>query len=342
MLKKTLLTATLAMLIMVASPALAAVEFSTGFESDTASTAAHLDTSGDYDPAGFGIAEFGTTGGYVDNPYLIQVTSYGTPGPYAGSKYCRVNSWTSTWARLHDTSLAGKFGSQYMFTQFYLPSESPDPLEMQITTATTQWFSIRIGDPDDTADNLSIAYKTGLQANAWIDTGYDAIYDEWRQLGIHWRTAPSDANENDGELDLYYGGVKIVDSGNHATWTNSTMNITRQTGGGLYHYGSPGGYPFYVDDHVTGMLLEGEDLPIDRLMGDADRNGVVSADDFAAVQSNFGNIGAGILGDADYNGVVSADDFAAVQANFGNHAPEPATIGLLAMGLIAVFYRRSK
>ena len=64
------------------------------------------------------------------------------------------------------------------------------------------------------------------------------------------------------------------------------------------------------------------------------------------LMTEFEVYGAGqvqfLLGDANFDGVVSADDFAAVQANFGNHLPEPATIGLLAMGLIAVFCRRSK
>ena len=112
-----------------------------------------------------------------------------------------------------------------MFTQFYLPSESPNPLQMEVVTATTQVFQLRIGDRDDTSDNLSIQYKTGVHTNPWIDTGYDATYDAWKHLGIHWRTAPSAANENDGLLDLYYDGVKILDGGNHATWTNSTMAI---------------------------------------------------------------------------------------------------------------------
>lgn len=87
------------------------------------------------------------------------------------------------------------------------------------------------------------------------------------------------------------------------------------------------------------------------LLGDANQDGLVSADDFASVQANFGNTGAAdgsLLGDANHDGVVSADDYATVQANFGNtsgsgtsEVPEPATLGLLLIGgLLAVLCRR--
>jgi T5SS/PEP-CTERM-associated repeat protein len=79
------------------------------------------------------------------------------------------------------------------------------------------------------------------------------------------------------------------------------------------------------------------------LEGDANRDGVVSAGDYATVQSNFGNTGiAGILGDANGDGVVSAGDYASVQANFGqvapagNQVPEPTAVSLLIGGTIAI------
>ena len=77
------------------------------------------------------------------------------------------------------------------------------------------------------------------------------------------------------------------------------------------------------------------------LLGDADHDGLVSADDYASVQANFGNTGdPGILGDANWDGMVSADDFTSIQAYFGNHAPEPATLGLLVLGGLALLRRR--
>ena len=83
------------------------------------------------------------------------------------------------------------------------------------------------------------------------------------------------------------------------------------------------------------------------LAGDANRDGVVSAGDYASVQANFGSTGeAGIPGDANGDGVVSAGDYASVQANFGNTGPtqvtpEPATMSLLSLGALAFLRRRN-
>ena len=84
------------------------------------------------------------------------------------------------------------------------------------------------------------------------------------------------------------------------------------------------------------------------LLGDANGDGVVSADDYSSVQSNFGNTGVpGSPGDANGTATVSADDYASVQSHFGATTgmgsvpvPEPTTFGLLGMGLIAILRKR--
>ncbi len=84
------------------------------------------------------------------------------------------------------------------------------------------------------------------------------------------------------------------------------------------------------------------------LEGDANCDGVVSADDYGSVQVNFGEIGVdGIHGDANLDGVVSADDYGSVQLHFGSIAgmgsvpiPEPATLSLLAIGGLVMLRRK--
>ncbi len=112
-------------------------------------------------------------------------------------------------------------------------------------------------------------------------------------------------------------------------------------------------FDFTDSDNLNGtMLLDLNPLydnvvtVPDLLPGDANRDGVVSAADYASVQANFGSVGiAGLLGDANCDGVVSAADYASVQANFGNIAtgttvPEPATLFISAMGLTMILRKR--
>ncbi len=86
------------------------------------------------------------------------------------------------------------------------------------------------------------------------------------------------------------------------------------------------------------------------LLGDANGTDTVSADDYASVQSNFGDTGdPGLSGDANGDGVVSADDYASVQSNFGAargmggaSVPEPGTMALLAAGSLLLLKRKRK
>ncbi len=84
------------------------------------------------------------------------------------------------------------------------------------------------------------------------------------------------------------------------------------------------------------------------LLGDANRDDVVSADDYGSVQGNFGEIGVpGIHGDATGDGLVSADDYGSVQLHFGDTGgmggdmpvPEPATLMLLGTGGLMLIRR---
>ena len=81
------------------------------------------------------------------------------------------------------------------------------------------------------------------------------------------------------------------------------------------------------------------------LLGDANNDGVVSADDYAEVQLRFGNLGVpGLLGDANGDAMVSADDYGSIQLHFGDEQgatiPEPAGVMIFTGALLALVKRK--
>ncbi len=196
-----------------------------------------------------------------------------------------------------------------------------------------QWTSPIMGD--SSAVNADI---TNSVFGVWYNTtGYAAI-------SIKYGSGDEDYNA--------YGGVSsdYVLSGSNVTIGVNTINLGAATSP---FAGDPSTGDWSVIESLYTAASDGTTIgawqaPTQTLLeGDANRDGVVSAGDYASVQANFGSTGeAGIPGDANLDGVVSAGDYASVQANFGNVAPtavpvpEPATMALLSLGAAAMIRRR--
>jgi hypothetical protein len=102
--------------------------------------------------------------------------------------------------------------------------------------------------------------------------------------------------------------------------------------------GYAGGSPYV--GYGQGFLL----TPV-RIPGDINGDGVVDVADYDIWAANVGKTGAAwSQGDLSGDGLVDVADYDVWAANVGSTAsvPEPATVGLLALGISALFARRSR
>ena len=204
-----------------------------------------------------------------------------------------------------------------------------------------------------------------LMVTGWDfeDYDYDTYSHEYSRDENLWVIQQGLANKEvtvsfDYKGDIY---LRMQDGGGVASnsaiwarvtqWTHHEFTFTTDpatTHLSFYLYDNSGaGNSAYLDNLQVLVEMEGSTL----LVGDANRDGVVSAGDYASVQANFGNTGAPndpeLFGDASLNGQVSAGDYASVQANFGNVAgggsiPEPATIWILSIAGLSILRPRRK
>ena len=128
--------------------------------------------------------------------------------------------------------------------------------------------------------------------------------------------------------------------------TNATGGLS--TGDGLLtgSIGSGVGALSIADGQDLILTVSGLSTP-----GDADRDGDVDAADYIALKTNMGQPTGATTADGDFDddGDVDWDDLQILQGNYGAGSPgatgtipEPATLGLLAFGAMAILRRRRR
>jgi hypothetical protein len=112
------------------------------------------------------------------------------------------------------------------------------------------------------------------------------------------------------------------------------------TGG---YYEAPGYHTLYA---ISGVLT----APTTVLPGDLNGDGIVNSQDLGIVASNWLRTGTNVPGDGDGDGIVNGGDLRIIDTNwlksasgstgggasFAAAAPEPATIVMAALGLVAL------
>ena len=162
---------------------------------------------------------------------------------------------------------------------------------------------------DITAGNLALN-------NTWVlklvDLGDDPLISEQHDLFTY-----------SGTCTL---GSYAVDANDAPDWDISGLSIVDDLAGRVY---------------ITGTGLTA-------MIGDADDNGVVNAADYIILKTNIGQATGATTADGDFDGDGDVDwnDLQLLQAHYGETSgaggtiPEPATLGLLAIGAVAVLRRR--
>ena len=204
----------------------------------------------------------------------------------------------------------------------------------------------------------------GGQNGIWTHAVVDDSSDGWVDQGSLLPRTGTGPDDKPGDERIAY---KIYFEYTVGNTTYDLLQWEEEGGGGVRHdivqaasdVPNPGG-PMPVGKVMTsieGMFITGGQgvnnqvwydnivveivSAVSFLPGDANNDGVVSADDYGSVQLHFGDTGeVNIPGDANLDGVVSADDYGSVQLHFGETAgmgsvpvPEPATMGLPVVGL---------
>ena len=195
-------------------------------------------------------------------------------------------------------------------------------LDLALSGYTADGLVSKIYRNNGEASNTAPAAPEGLTVNvigntvtfSWAPASDNETPATGLSYNLRVGTSPGGGDIFAGMADLSTGLRRIAEIGNvqqQLSWSLSDLSL-----GTIYYWSVQG-----IDTTFAGSPWATEATFNTPLPGDANRDGMVSADDYASVQSNIGNTGGiGIPGDANLDGTVSADDHASVQANFGNVA----------------------
>ena len=226
------------------------------------------------------------------------------------------------------------------------------------TTPPNNWSSQGTG-PGQGTIGVSSDTPTGSGQSLMVTGWDDPDYDYWTYSNAY--STGGDYGGKDYNVSFDFKGdayLVIYDVGGAASnkiyadwfrveeWTHVEFSLTAGTG--------TTNFLFYLYDNSgagNSAWLDNVEVCFAVLEGDANRDGVVSAGDFASVQANVGNTGApndpNLFGDANLDGMVSAGDYASIQSNFGSVAavgaiPEPCSLSLLSLGGFVLAKRRRR
>jgi len=189
-----------------------------------------------------------------------------------------------------------------------------------------------------------------LNAGTSVTMAANAVYD-WEFDGV----TSTDLVEITGSLQLD-SGWKLALAGSSVPAFNSTYDLFTYTPGSfsgslaaVIDYSGVTGWPTFAwvgqNDGAGNIYLTFGPKP-----GDANGDGIVDAADYIRLKQYFGqSTAAGTNGDFNGDGIVNWTDLQTLMAQFVTRsvggappAPEPATLGLLAIGALAILRRRRR
>jgi hypothetical protein len=225
-----LLLVAAALLALAPLPVQAAVLYTTGFESDAASSVVDPDPSGDFDPAGWLVNEV--------NASDIQVSSYvgagGPPSVAGGSQYLRLSRVNGG----YNVFLPVGNGSAPFYVKFdaYLP---PSP-----TCCGDLYVRINGGNEQVAVGVVGAANQFNylLNGSTWQALPGFATFNTWKSVAIQVNSF-HDGVVTPGTYDLYYDNALVAAGLPYNGTSGGTFNFA---------FGLANGDKYYVDNVELG------------------------------------------------------------------------------------------